>query len=580
MNRSILFILTVLVLFKANALPNDTENFYLCAGKTTESTTWNFGTAPAFCDISPFGDPKFVDDYLSQIIFNSESDVVVERRRYMNELNAVIKIAAKYYLSVRKPDASNEEVLAWINAIKTVANQETFWSHYFRSILDSKTKMMRGDNGHGHGMMQIDDRWHFTQINEGKGWQIFENMIYAMEIFYAEWQNASEATCVSSANNWPERTRAAYSAYNGGPTKICRWSNNPAWQDDGFLGKFEAESWQLYITDEMLESAIDVECLMEGVEFCLPDYQPPEQDHDTDEQVWWFNFLTLTTGETCLLVQDEYRCVAQEQDAVCLSAMFDRIATASAITLTEQQSQLYPKKIYERHQCIAEVQHGFSVGDLIITAKDINIRHTAAGADTNVDSETGSAYQILDVIVSLAPVQERYYKIKQNTTIGYVFAGDYDTWQDWAYEGDASALDDNNKIIAMSGDTVYVVNDNGLSLLASTQSGAETLATISKDTALTIDDVSIQGASNDVFYHVTNNGKAGVIHAGKLLPTFNLSANVSFTAPINNGTEPPNKPGNNQSSSSSGGSWHLHVLIFLMVVLCWKWQLKAVNSDV
>lgn len=580
MNRSMLALLAMLTLFNVYAMPNDTENFYLCAGKTTENTTWNFGTAPAYCDISPFGDPKFVDDYLNQIVFDSENSVVEERRRYMNELNAVIKMAAKYYLSVRKPDASNEEIQAWIYAIKAVANQETFWSHYFHSMLDSKTKMMRGDSGHGHGMMQIDDRWHFAHINEGKGWQIFENMIYAMEIFYAEWQNASTASCVSSATEWSERTRAAYSAYNGGPSKICRWSNNPAWQDDGFLEKFEAASWQSYITDEMLVTAIDVECLMEGVEFCLPEYQPPEQDHDTDEQVWWYNFLTLTTGETCLLVQDEYRCVAQEQDVVCLSAMFDRIASASAITLSDQQSQRYPKKIYDRHQCIAELEHGFMIGDIIITAKDINIRQTAAGADTNVDSVTGGAYQILDIVVSLAPVQERYYKIKHNTTIGYVFAGDYDTWQSWAYEGEASMLDDGNKVIALIGDTVYVANDNGLSLLASVKSGAETLATISKDTALTVDGVSIQNANNDVFYHVTNNGKAGVIHAGNLLPTFNLSTNVSFTAPNNNGTEQPNNPDDNQSSSSSGGSWHWCVLIFLMVVFCWKWQLKAVNTDV
>ncbi|WP_286233964.1 hypothetical protein [Thalassotalea sediminis] len=578
MNQSIFVLLAVLTLFNAHALPNDTENFYLCAGKTTENTSWNFGTAPAYCDINPFGDPKFVDDYLGQIIFDSGRNVTVERRRYMNELNAVIQAAAKYYLSVRKPEASSEEVSAWTYAIKAVANQETFWSHYFRSILDSKTKMMRGDSGHGHGMMQIDDRWHFTQINEGKGWQIFENMVYAMEIYYAEWQNASEASCVSSANNWRERTRAAYSAYNGGPTKICRWLDNPAWQDDGFLGKFDAENWQLYITDNAIVSEIDVECLMEGVEFCLPNYQPPAPDNDSDEQIWRYNFLTLATGETCLLAQGEYQCVEQEQDAVCLSAMFDRIASASAIALTAQQSQRYQKKLYDRHQCTAKLQHGFSVGDIIVTAKDINIRHTAAGADTNVDSETGSAYQILDVVVSLAPVQERYYKIKHNSTFGYVFAGDYDTWQDWAYEGDANALDANNKIIAMSGDTVYVTADNGLPLLSSTQDDADMLATITNETELTVNDVTVQGINNDVYYHVTVNEQSGVVHVGTLLSDANTLAHVSFTAPNDSGTNQPNKPNNDQPSSESGGSWHGLLLVLLAIVIRCRWQLKGVNK--
>ncbi len=106
---------------------------------------------------------------------------------------------------------------------------------------------MRGDSGHGHGMMQIDDRWHFARINEGKGWQIFENLLYAMEIFYAEWQNAAQASCIADPENWQERSRAAYSAYNGGPSQICRWYQSPAWQDEGFLEKYEARSWLNYI---------------------------------------------------------------------------------------------------------------------------------------------------------------------------------------------------------------------------------------------------------------------------------------------------------------------------------------------
>ncbi|GHE77524.1 hypothetical protein GCM10011501_01390 [Thalassotalea profundi] len=558
-------------------MSNDTEDFYLCAAKTTENTSWNFGTAPSYCDISPFGDPKFVDDYLSQIIFASEQSVNTERVRYMNELNAVIKVAAKYYLSVRKPDASSEEIAAWVYAIKVVANQETFWSHYFRSVVDNKTKMMRGDSGHGHGMMQIDDRWHFTQINEGKGWQIFENMIYAMEIFYAEWQNAANASCVSSTSNWVERTRSAYSAYNGGPSKICRWSANPAWQDDGFLDKFNAAAWQSYITDETLTTSIDVECLMEGVEFCLPNYQAPEQSQDTDEQMWWYNFLTLTTGETCVLAQGEYHCLSQEQDAVCLSAMFNRITVAAAVELSEQQTQRYSKKIYDRHHCLAQLQHSFTVGDIIITNKDINIRQTPAGSDTNVNSIVGEAYQVLDVVVSLSPVQERYYKIKSNTTVGYVFAGDYDTWQDWAYQGDVNNLDENNKVIAMVGDTVYVTYDNGLSLLSSSQDNADTLATIAKGSALKVDEVSVQGASNDVYYHVTYQGQSGVIYVGQLLSESNELDNVSFSEPNDIDTEQPNIPDDNNSPLKSGGSWHWFSLMLLATALSWKWYLKVVN---
>ncbi|MCF2947799.1 hypothetical protein L0668_06760 [Paraglaciecola aquimarina] len=576
MLKLLLLLLCVLPFIKAQAAPNDTENYYLCAGKTTQNTSWNFGTAPSYCDIDPFGDPKFVDDYLSQVIFDSGQDLVTERNRYMNELNAVIKVAAEYYLSVRKPDASDEEVAAWVYAIKTVANQETFWSHYFHSIVDNKTKMMRGDSGHGHGMMQVDDRWHFSEINQGKGWQIFENMIYAMEIFYSEWQNAEQASCVSAANNWSERTQAAYAAYNGGPTRICRWANEPVWQDEGFYNKFQAASWQLYITQAELPTEIDVECLMEGVEFCLPDYQAPEYNQNTDEDIWRYNFLTLSTGETCVLEQGKFHCIAQEQDAVCLSAMFERIAIAKAITLTEPQSQLYPKTIYDRHQCMANLQYGFSVGDIIITDKDINIRKTPAGTDTNEDSVTGTAYQILDLVVALAPVQERYYKIKHNSTVGYVFAGDYDTWQAWAYQGESSDLVDENKVIAQTGDTVYAANESGLALLTSTEDGASTLTTLANNTQLTVDDISIQGLNNQVYYHVTNNGLTGVIHAGNLLPESNLSDNISFTLPSEPAPEAPQVPVVDKPSSKSGGSVHLFSLILLVTFCYWRKQKKGV----
>ncbi|WP_206483660.1 hypothetical protein [Thalassotalea sp. G2M2-11] len=567
MHNYYLAIFAILFVFKAQALPNDTENFYLCSGKTTVSTSWNFGTAPAYCDIDPFGDPKFVQDYLNQIIFDSGESASTERNRYMNELNAVIIDAAQYYLINRKPNASQDEMEAWGSAIKTVAHQETFWSHYFEAVVDGRTKMMRGDSGHGHGMMQIDDRWHFTEINNGKGWQIFENMVYAMEIFYSEWQKAPEQSCVSAEDNWVERTRSAYSAYNGGPSKICRWLENPAWQDDGFYNKYLGASWQNYISQPELESAIDAECFMEGVEFCLPNYQAPEQPQETDEQVWWLNFLQLSSGETCLLNQGEFHCVVQAQDAVCLSAMFNRIAKAQVLHLSEQQSQQYTKQLYDRHQCMSHLQNGFKVGEVIATDKDINIRQSAGGTDTNVDTVTGQAYQVLDIVLSTAPVQERYYQIKHNSTIGYIFSGDYDTWQDWAYQGEVSKLVDENKVIALSGDEIFVAKSAGALLKTSPQQGADTLATIAKDTKLTVDDVTVQGVNNEVYYHVSHNGQNGVVYAGMLLPESNLSQQFTFSQI----TTPPSPPAEEpKSSSGGGGSTHGYFLWLLVGTLIFR----------
>ena len=121
--------------------------------------------------------------------------------------------------------------------------------------------------------MQIDDRWHFTAINNGKGWQLIDNLIYALEIYYSEWQRAAQAWCVSSADAWRARSRSAYSAYNGGPSQICRWADpDSMWVgfDRAFADKYDFQAWTSYVSDASAASPINVICLVEGNEVCPP----------------------------------------------------------------------------------------------------------------------------------------------------------------------------------------------------------------------------------------------------------------------------------------------------------------------
>ncbi|GGD78668.1 hypothetical protein [Lacimicrobium alkaliphilum] len=551
--------------FGAVAAPNDTEAYYLCAHKITDNTSWTFGTAPAYCDIEPFGDPAFVSTYLADVVFDTSLPVSEERARYMNELNATIRDAAEYYLSVRKPDASAGEVDAWIEAIKAVATQETFWSHYRDSVIDGRMKMMRGDSGHGHGMMQIDDRWHFARINEGKGWQIFENMLYALEIFYAEWQNAEQASCITDPQNWQHRTRAAYAAYNGGPSQICRWKENPAWQDEGFLGKYEARSWLNYIADNNKAAPVDVPCMMEGTEFCVPEYVPPPYSLANPEYPWQYNYLQLNTGEICLLENDTFHCVAQQQDAACLNARFDRVSVAGAIELDEEQSTAYAKTVYEKHACMQYLENSFAVGQSISAEKAINIRQSAAGTDTGEGAVVGKVYQILDIVAGTPADQSRYYRIQYSgDNEGYIFAGGLWDFSEWASLAEHQELADEDRLIAMQGDEIYVTKSDGIALKDVAGEQGDEIARVTKDTALDVMGTVVLGDNNDIYYEVNLNSQNGYIYGGSLLPTSTLSDWTSFS-PDDSDTPTPPAPPPSSPDDSGGGSVSYWILALLLI---------------
>ncbi len=215
---------------------------------------WNFGRIPYGCDVEEFGDAEVVRTDFSPYIFDDEvADRSGERSRYVDELYGYLKEGAADYLSSRR-EASAEEVEAWRHAVYATAHQETFWTHYRKGSEenDRMLTMIRGDHGHGHGLMQIDDRWHTEAIENGKGWHLDENLTYALDIYYREWQQAPDEWCVGSPTNWKERARAAYSAYNGGPTQHCRWTDpNDTWaqNDQGYLEKYEQRTWLDYVSN-------------------------------------------------------------------------------------------------------------------------------------------------------------------------------------------------------------------------------------------------------------------------------------------------------------------------------------------
>ncbi|WP_303907996.1 hypothetical protein [Thiohalomonas denitrificans] len=213
--------------------------------------SWAFGRVPYGCDVEEFGSTRVVRSDYRAYIFDDEEPRDGERIRYMGELYPFLADEAAAYIRSRRPEVSDLEVENWQHAVYTTAHQETFWTHYreastYRGRL---LTMVRGDAGHGHGLMQIDDRYHTDAIGSGKGWRLDDNLIYALDIYYEGWQRAPGEWCVGSADQWMARARSAYSAYNGGPGEICRWMDSThtwARNDEGFYDKYTGKEWEYY----------------------------------------------------------------------------------------------------------------------------------------------------------------------------------------------------------------------------------------------------------------------------------------------------------------------------------------------
>jgi hypothetical protein len=249
--------------------PFDPTDYYNCVDRVGGVFEW--GRAPSGCNIEPWGDSVYARQAFGLLIHVDSRDRVDERARYMQETAAVLRDAAAYYLRLRRPAVDDAEVREWQRAVYALAHQESFWTHYREPVSDLRLKMLRGDSGHGHGMLQVDDRYHLPALEDGAGWNLFRNLSYGFDIFFDAWQDAASASCVvatfGSEPYWEERSRSAYSAYNGGPARLCRWTDpdNPFAQNDrGFADKYRARAWRTEIADADHVTRLNVACYLEG----------------------------------------------------------------------------------------------------------------------------------------------------------------------------------------------------------------------------------------------------------------------------------------------------------------------------
>ncbi|MGQ3053949.1 MAG: hypothetical protein ACT6S0_19395 [Roseateles sp.] len=522
----------------AQAAYTPTPNDWACTNKV--GGTWTHGRAPSGCDANAFGPDSFVRGNYAGVIFSDASaSLVDERKRYMQAMYPVIRDASERYLRSRKPAVSARELEAFQRGTYATLRQETFWSHYRDAQLAAgqpyTLKMMRGDSGHGHGMMQVDDRYHFVQLQQGKGWNMMQNFTYAIDIYYVAWEAAPNA-CLGGVTTpsgttaevdayWRSRARSAWSAYNGGPTRVCRWQNaadvNVA-KDNGYRDNYDARLWLVDIADLAKPAGIDVDCLMDNGPLC------PVPTGGTVEA----GKLLQVGAAACVLNGSTLECVDDMRDAACLAGR----ASSDDSSVTQvyvAQTAAYARVDHNRHQlCRAQVAGLQSLASAIATLRPLELRSAPDGMVLGL-AEAGS-YQVLDFMVSGAVQQHRLYRIRAlingALTDGWIDAGTAATHASLA----VGAAPAGAGAIAHAGDWVKVVPNLNM---RATPGGALLIA-IPAGTPVQVKEVFGTASANNLYYRVEylhNDGvlREGWIFAGNLYPVSTLASwAVPAAAPV------------------------------------------------
>ena len=489
----------------------NTADYYKCTNR--EGGEWNFGRAPQACSASAFGSDSYLKTNFSEVIFQDSAARTNERVRYMGEMHAVVKAAAKSYLKKKKPNAAEAEVNAFAEGIVTTAAHESYFSMY-RKTSDTLLKMMRGDYGHGHGLMQVDDRAHFDAVSNGLAWNLATHLTYAMDIYYAAWQNAASKSCVTGASNyWQARIRSAWSAYNGGPSRLCRWTDpNNAWaaNDKNFYNALTGKKWKTYVEDESQKTTIPISCLMEKKEDCAK-----EEEDNTNVAV--DGTLYRVDGQVCLVKNQIFFCLA-EKDRQCLSSI-GTVASQTVVPWTKEQMNRYAVQQQDRHAVCEDYDRQLvAVSSGLKVLKNINMRDTPAGGLVSVIPK-GAVLHVRDFEIREV-AGDRYYKVIYGGKLGYVYAGSKTDAASWAVEASSSLAP--KSTMARVADSIKVVNTYGINLR--TTPGGTQLVTVPKGATVKVLESVVKGSDDKLYYKVTYGKYTGYVHAGVLSPEETLES--------------------------------------------------------
>lgn len=468
---------------------------------------WNFGRAPQACSLNGYGDEEFVDFHYGEVVFEEAGSRSPERARYMTELNAVIESAARSYLQRRKPAATEPEVAAFVRAIKTTASGESYWSHYRRGN-DQILRMMRGDFGHGFGMMQVDDRSHRSAILRGVGADLVKNMFYAMDIYFTHWQRWPNASCFTRLDDYYNRTRAAWSAYNGGPSRICRWTNpDDTWarNDRNFRDALDSQPFVRFVSDPRAPSSVDVDCLIDEKFPCSKD----DEDKPITQPV-----QPVPSGFARF--DDVYCSVVGGSASECLRFQ-DRLCLNPALTDGPIPSQGsipggLATKANRYKVCPDRLPKSLKPGAVVQLKKNINLRSTPGGSLSGV-VQRDSQVQVIDF--EFTNTNRIHLRVLTETGLNYIFTGTLQTHSEWVELVMDQNLSNDLFPIASVGEWAFVANARGINLRSTP--GGQRVSAVPPGSQVLVQELYIKPETKEVFYKIeSRSGLRGYIYTGNL----------------------------------------------------------------
>lgn len=507
----------------AHAQKVNTADFWKCDSR--QGGSWTVGRAANICLVNPFQQPTEVKAYWSQVTYDDvkyNSSTTVrnqENSRYGSEMNALVEGFARHYYLKRKPTAVAAEVDAWTKAILAVSYHESIWTHY-RKGTDNQMRMLRGDFGHGHGLMQVDDRWHYAYVNGGGAARIQDNIIFGLDLFYSLWTKAATASCVGGASNYLARTRATYSMYNGGEGSVCRWQNTShTWykNDKNFWDHFQQQGWKKHVTS-INTYKYNFSCFVQdGGLKCFdtatptPPVTPPPSDFKLSMEEL---YQLKSKGLNCTWNNSFLSCLPSNLGTQCLKDLFGIEANKQLIDLESKTSQsITTRMINPETKCIGSGD--VNVGDIIMTKVNINLRKTPGG-DLLTTLLANQYFQVLDVYKN-EKSNIKYYLISNSKDVGYIAAGTESESDRYAAKAFSNSV---KRIIANEGDMIQVKGIYGINM-RSTPDGTLQLNIPTNERLIVLSRV-IRGDDKHMYYRVEYKGQTGYIYSGRLTPTPNV----------------------------------------------------------
>ena len=408
-----------------------------------------WGALDVGCDADQFGDISRIETIYPDFVYDRRfNDEEYEKhiRVYITNINAVVRKIAKEYYLARIPDAKPRTLEGWMDAAVAVAAHESQLSHY-RIAEDGRYKLMTGDHLVSHGIMQVNQNYHANKDLDSS-FDLVGNVVGGLDTYFVEWNRAIENDCWKTANGkgatlesmLQNRARSAYSAYNGGQGKLCRyldkkdrWANN----DVRFLESIHERPWMKWVTDPKMESPLNTKCLVAGDDLCA--MAKPARDKAMTARP-----ILFADGKTCVTADGtNFTCANDMRIFSCLAKIDPDVLDNDPIKMDKAPSFAKITTVTDREPlCEKAVQGLFKVGTTVIARNDMLIRESIGGSPQG-SAIIGRTYQILDYDLRLGGKTERYYKIKTTAgTEGWIFGGDdkdHATWLETATDADVAS---------------------------------------------------------------------------------------------------------------------------------------------